>query len=122
MIQPYTRLRITDNSGAKEVSVIRVIGGAKANAAQIGDMVVCTVKTASPNGQVKRHEVVKVVIVRQKFPYQRADGSVLRFDDNAGVIVNADKTMRGTRVLGPVAREIRDNGFGKIISLAPEIV
>jgi len=122
MIQPYTRLKVADNSGAREFMAIRVIGHAKANAAKLGDIVVGTVKAAIPNGQVKKKEVVKAVIIRQKFPYKRPDGTTIRFDDNAVVIINADKTPRGSRIFGPVARELRDKGYSKIISLATEVL
>lgn len=122
MIQPYTRLKVVDNTGAKTVSCIRVIGGAKARAAQIGDSIICAVKSALPNGQVKKHEVVRAVIVRQKFPRSRLDGTTIRFDDNAVVIIDNAGVPRGTRVLGPVARELRERGFNKIISLASETV
>jgi large subunit ribosomal protein L14 len=122
MISQYTRMVVADNTGAKEVSVIRVIGGAKANAAKLGDVVVASVKSAVPHGQIKKKEVIKAVIVRQKFPYQRPDGTTIRFDDNAAVIINADKTPRGSRIFGPVARELRDRGYSKIISLAPEVL
>jgi large subunit ribosomal protein L14 len=122
MIKQYTRLKVADNSGAKEVMAIMVIGGAKTNSGTLGDIVVGTVKSAIPNGQVKKKEVVKGVIVRQKFPYSRHDGSTIRFDDNALVLINADKTPRGSRIFGPVARELRDKGFSKIISLATEVL
>lgn len=122
MIQPYSRLKIADNTGAKEISCIRVIGGAKANAAQLGDTIVATVKSAVPHGQVKKSEVVKAVIIRQRFPHQRVDGTTIRFDDNAAVIINPDKTPRGSRIFGPVARELRDRGYMKIISLAMEVL
>ena len=122
MIQPYTRLKVSDNSGAKIIGCIRVIGGAKANAAKIGDIIIGAVKSALPRGQVKTHEVVRAVIVRQKFPLQRTDGSTIRFDDNAVVIIDANNEPRGTRILGPVARELREKGFAKIVSLAPEVV
>lgn len=122
MIQPYSRLKVADNSGAKEFMVIRVLGRAKLNAAVLGDIVVGSVKSAIPQGQVKKKEVVKGVIVRQKFPYKRPDGTTIRFDDNAIVIINADKTPRGSRIFGPVARELRDKGYSKIVSLAPEVL
>lgn len=122
MIQPYSRLKVADNSGAKEIMVIRVIGHAKANAAKIGDIVVATVKSAIPHGQVKKKEVVKAVIVRQKFPHRRPDGTTIRFDDNAVVIINPDKTLRASRIFGPVARELRDKGYMKIVSLATEVL
>jgi large subunit ribosomal protein L14 len=122
MIQPYTRLKVADNSGAKEVAVIRVIGGAKANAAKIGDLVVGSVKVATPHSTVKKKEVVRGVIVRQTKTLQRPDGTSIRFDDNAIVILNPDKTPRGSRIFGPVARELRDLGYGKIISMAMEVL
>lgn len=122
MIQPYSRLKVADNTGAKEIMVIRVLGRAKANAAKLGDILVATVKSATPQGQVKKKEVVKAVIVRQKFPYKRVDGTTIRFDDNAAVIINPDKTPRGSRIFGPVARELRDKGYMKIISLATEVL
>lgn len=122
MIQSYSRLKVADNSGAKEVMTIRVIGHAKADGAQLGQIIVATVKSAIPNGTVKKKEVVKAVIIRQKFPYKRPDGTTIRFDDNAVVIINADKTPRGSRIFGPVARELRDKGYSKIISLATEVL
>ncbi len=122
MIQPYTRLKVADNSGAKELAVIQVIGGAKKAAATLGDTVVAAVKTAIPNGTVKRKEVVRAVIVRTHKAAKRPDGSAIRFDDNAAVIINKDGTPRGTRVFGPVARELRDKGYMKIVSLAEEVL
>ncbi|MBI2590161.1 50S ribosomal protein L14 [Candidatus Berkelbacteria bacterium] len=122
MIQSYSRVRVADNSGAKEVMCIRVIKGAKQDAAQIGDVIVATVKDALPRGTVLKKQIVKAVIVRQRFPFQRPDGSTIRFDDNAVVIIDDADQPRGTRVLGPVAREIRGRGYQKIISLAPEVV
>lgn len=122
MIQPYTRLKVADNSGAKEVQVITVVGGAKANAAKIGDVVVASVKSAVPHSVVKKKEVIKGVIVRQTFPHNRADGSTIRFDDNAIVLINPDKSPRGSRIFGPVARELRDRGYMKIVSLALEVL
>ncbi len=122
MIQSYTRLNVADNSGAKELSVIQVIGGAKRAAATIGDTVVAAVKSAIPAGTVKNKEVVRAVIVRTHKTHKRADGSAIRFDDNAAVIINKDGTPRGTRVFGPVARELRERGFMKIISLAEEVL
>lgn len=123
MIQPYSRLTVADNSGAKELQVITVLGGAKKDGAMIGDIVSASVKSATPDGSVKKKEVVKAVIARTRRAYQRADGSVIRFDDNAAIIVNPeDKTPRGTRVFGPVPRELREKGYMKIISLAPEVV
>lgn len=121
MIQPYTRLKVADNTGAKELMCIRVIGEAKKDLARLGDIVVASIKTAAPNSQVKKKEVVKAVVIRQTAPYGRPDGSNIRFDDNAVVLINADNTPRGTRIFGPVARELRDRGFSKIISLATEV-
>ncbi len=123
MIQPYSRLKVADNSGAKELQVITVLGGAALDNATIGDIVSASVKSATPDGTVKKKEVVKAVIARVRKPYQRPDGSVLRFDDNAAIIIDPkDKNPRGTRVFGPVPRELREKGFSKIISLAPEVV
>ena len=124
MIQPQTRLKVADNSGAKEVMCIRVLGGTRRKYANIGDVVVCSVKKATPGGVVKKGDVVKAVIVRTSYPIQRKDGSSIRFDDNACVIINEDKTPIGTRVFGPVARELREKGdtFMKIISLANEVL
>jgi len=121
MIQSFTRLNVADNSGAREVMCIRVIGQAKTDVAVLGDLIVASVKLATPHAPVKKKEVVKAVIVRQKAPFQRPDGTTVRFDDNAVVLINEDKTPRGTRIFGPVARELRDRGFGKIISLATEV-
>lgn len=122
MIQPLSRLLVADNSGAKEIMCIKVVGGAKPDAAQLGDVIVASVKTALPRSTVKRKEVIRAVIVRQRAPYQRLDGSLIRFDDNAVVIIDDAGLPRGTRVLGPVAREVRARGYQKIISLAPEVV
>ena len=124
MIQPQTRLRVADNTGAKELGVIKVLGNVPARAAQIGDIVVASVKDAIPNGTVKRKQVVKAVIVRQSKPYRRKDGSYIRFDENAAVIISKEKTgwvPRGSRIFGPIPRELRDN-YMKIISLAPEVL
>ena len=122
MIQPYTRLIVADNSGARELAVIQVIGGANKYAASLGDLVIASVKDAIPNGTVKRKEVVRAVIVRTHKPYKRNDGSAIRFDDNAAVVINKDGTPRGSRVFGPVARELRDRGYMKIVSLAEEVL
>jgi large subunit ribosomal protein L14 len=122
MIQEYTRLNVADNTGAKQVMCIKVLGRGKRKYAEIGDIIVASVKSATPRGIVKKKEVVKAVIVRQTKPIRRKDSSTLRFDDNAVAIINADKTPRGTRVFGPIARELRENGFMKIISMAPEVV
>jgi large subunit ribosomal protein L14 len=122
MIQQETRLKIADNSGAKEILCIRVLGGTRRRYARVGDIIVATVKTASPTGQVKRKSVIRAVIVRTRDQIQRKDGSTIAFDDNAAVVINDDKTPKGTRVFGPVPRELRDLGYGKIISLAPEVL
>ena len=122
MIQQESRLKVADNSGAREVSVIRVLGGSKRKFGNIGDTVVVTVKKAIPNGTVAKGKVVKAVIVRSKFGLKREDGSYIKFDDNACVIIKDDKTPVGTRVFGPVARELRDKDFMKIVSLAKEVL
>ena len=122
MIQQQTRLKVADNTGAKELMCIRVLGGTGRKYANIGDVVVCAVKKATPNGTVPKSKVVKAVIVRSKFGLRREDGSYIKFDDNAAVIVKDDKSPVGTRVFGPVARELRDLGFSKIISLAKEVL
>lgn len=123
MIQPYSRLTVADNSGAKELQVITVLGGAKRDGAAIGDIVSASVKSATPDGTVKKKEVVKAVIARTRRAHQRPDGSVIRFDDNAAIIIDpATKMPRGTRVFGPIPRELRERGYMKIISLAPEVV
>ena len=122
MIQQETRLVVADNTGAKELLVIRVMGSSNKKFAAVGDVVVATVKDATPNMTVKKSEVVKAVIVRTKHDIKRADGSVIRFDENAAVIINKDGNPRGTRVFGPVARELRDKNFMKIVSLAPEVL
>ena len=121
MIQSESRLKIADNSGAQEILVIRVLGGSKVKYGYIGDIVVGTVKSSSTSGGVKKGEIVRAVIVRTHKEYRRADGSTIRFDDNAAVVLGEDlENPRGTRVFGPVARELRDKGFMKIVSLAPE--
>ena len=122
MIQQETRLKIADNSGAKEILCIRVLGGTGRRYAYVGDVIVATVKEASATGTVKRKSVVKAVVVRTKYQIKRKDGSTISFDDNAAVIINDDKTPKGTRVFGPVPRELRDLGYAKIISLAPEVL
>ncbi len=122
MIQQQTRLNVGDNTGAKEIMCIRVLGGSYRRYANIGDIIVATVKTAAPGGQVKKGEVVKAVVVRSKKGLRRPDGSYIRFDENAAVIIKEDKTPRGTRIFGPVARELREKDFMKIISLAPEVL
>lgn len=122
MVQQESRLKVADNSGARELLVIRVLGGSKVKTGNIGDVVVGTVKKATPNGTIKEGKVVKAVIVRTKFGVRRDDGSHIKFDDNACVLIKDDKTPVGTRVLGPVARELRDKEYMKIISLAPEVL
>ena len=122
MVQQETRLKVADNSGARELLVIRVLGGSKVKTANIGDIVVGTVKKATPNGNIKKGKVVKAVVVRSKFGVRRDDGSYIKFDDNACIIIKEEKTPVGTRVLGPVARELRDKGFTKIVSLAKEVL
>jgi large subunit ribosomal protein L14 len=122
MIQQETRLKVADNSGAREVLTIKVLGGSGRKTANIGDIIVCTVKQATPGGVVKKGDVVKAVIVRTKFGVRRNDGTYIRFDENACVIIRDDKSPRGTRIFGPVARELRDSNFMKIISLAPEVL
>ena len=122
MIQQQSRLKVADNSGARELMVIRVLGGSKRKTGNIGDIVVGTVKKATPNGNISSGKVVKAVIVRSKFGMRRDDGSYIKFDDNACVIIKDDKTLVGTRVLGPVARELRDKDFMKIVSLAKEVL
>ena len=122
MIQTESRLGVADNSGAKEVLCIRVLGGTKRRYASIGDKIVVTVKSAMPNGKVKKGTVQKAVVVRTKKEIRRPDGSYIRFDDNACVILNQTGEMRGTRIFGPVARELRENNFMKIVSLAPEVL
>jgi len=122
MIQQETRLKIADNSGAREILTIKVLGGTGRKYASVGDIIVATVKTATPGGVVKKGEIVKAVIVRTRQAIRRADGSYLRFDDNAAVIIKDDKSPKGTRIFGPVARELRDKEFTKIVSLAPEVL
>ena len=122
MIQQQSRLKVADNSGARELMVIRVLGGSRRKTGNIGDIVVGTVKKATPNGNISSGKVVKAVIVRSKFGMRRDDGSYIKFDDNACVIIRDDKTPVGTRVLGPVARELRDKDFMKIVSLAKEVL
>ncbi len=122
MIQQESRIKVCDNSGAKEILCIRVLGGTRKHYARVGDMIVATVKVASTTGVVKRKSVVKAIIVRTRSQIRRKDGSTICFDDNAAVIVADDKTLKGTRVFGPVPRELRDLGFAKIISLAPEVL
>jgi large subunit ribosomal protein L14 len=122
MIQQESRLAVADNSGAKEVLCIRVLGGTKRRYASVGDKIVVSVKSAMPSGAVKKGSVAKAVVVRTKKEVRRADGSYIRFDDNAVVILNQAGEMRGTRIFGPVARELRENNFMKIVSLAPEVL
>lgn len=122
MIQAFSRLSVADNSGAKELMCIRILGGTGRRAAHIGDLIVCSVKQATPGGVVKKGDVVRAVIVRTKRSVRRKDGSYISFDENAAVVVRDDKSPRGTRIFGPVAREIRDKDFMKIISLAPEVI
>lgn len=122
MIQQESRLAVADNSGAKEVLCIRVLGGTKRRYASIGDKIVVAVKSSMPSGAVKKGQVAKAVVVRTKKEVRRADGSYIRFDDNACVILNQAGEMRGTRIFGPVARELRENNFMKIVSLAPEVL
>ena len=122
MIQAETRLGVCDNSGAKEILCIRVLGGTRRRYARVGDIIVASVKEANPTGQVKKKSVVRAVVVRTRDQIQRKDGSTIAFDDNAAVIINDDKNPRATRVFGPVPRELRDLGYAKIISLAPEVL
>lgn len=122
MIQPQTRLNVADNSGAKEIMCIRVLGGSFRRDGSIGDVIVASVKTATPGGQVKKGDVVKAVVVRTRKNRRRSDGSYIRFDDNAAVIINDQNLPRGTRIFGPVARELRERDFMKIVSLAPEVL
>lgn len=122
MIQPETRLKVADNSGAKVIQCIEVLGGSMKRSAGIGDVIVASVKTATPGGVVKKKDVVKAVIVRTVTGVRRPDGSYIKFDENAAVIIDNNKQPRGTRIFGPVAREIRDRDYMKIISLAPEVL
>ena len=123
MIQPQTRLKVADNSGATEIMCIRVLGGSFRRDGSIGDVIVASVKTATPGGTVKKGDVVKAVVVRTVKPVRRADGTYVRFDENAAVLINTgDKNPRGTRIFGPVARELRDKEYMKILSLAPEVI
>jgi large subunit ribosomal protein L14 len=122
MIQQETRLKVADNSGAREILTVKVLGDTSRKYATIGDIIVATVKVATPGGVVKKGEIVKAVIVRTKKEISRADGSFIKFDDNAAVIIKEDKSPRGTRIFGPVARELRDKEFTKIVSLAPEVL
>ncbi len=122
MIQQESRLKVADNTGAKELLTIRVKGGSTRRYAAIGDEIVATVKSASPNGTVKKGDIVRAVIVRTKRQVRRTDGSYIRFDENAAVIVDENKSPRGTRIFGPVARELRESGYMRIVSLAPEVL
>jgi len=122
MIQPYTILKSADNSGAKRLMCIKVLGGSKKRYARVGDIIVASVKEAMPNGKVKKGDVVKAVIVRTKKEFRRVDGSYVKFDENAAVIVNNQKEPIGTRIFGPIVRELRARDFSKIISLAPEVL
>ena len=122
MIQQESRLKVADNTGAKEILCIRVLGGSTRRYAHLGDIIIATVKQAAPNGAVKEGEVVRAVVVRTKYPHGRQDGSHIRFDDNAAVIIDQFRAPRGTRIFGPVARELRDRGFMRIVSLAPEVL
>ena len=122
MIQQESRLGVCDNSGAKEILCIRVLGGTRKRYARVGDIIVATVKQANPQGNVKKKTVVRAVVVRTKDAIRRKDGSTIRFDDNAAVIIGDDKNPKATRIFGPVPRELRDQGYAKIISLAPEVL
>ncbi len=122
MIQSETRLKVADNTGAKHIMCIKVLGGSKRRYARIGDIIVASVKVAAPNGTVKKKEVIRAVVVRTKREVTRRDGSNIRFDENAAVIIDANNLPRGTRIFGPVTRELREKGFMKIVSLAPEVL
>ena len=122
MIQPQTRLKVADNSGAKEIMCFRVLGGSFRQSGSVGDVIVASVKSANAGGAVKKGEVVKAVIVRTRKQYRRPDGTYIRFDDNAAVIINDQKQPKGTRIFGPVARELREKDYMKIVSLAPEVL
>lgn len=122
MIQQESRLKVCDNSGAKEILCIRVLGGTRRRYARVGDIIVATVKDASPSGNVKKKSVVRAVVVRSRATIKRKDGSTIKFDDNAAVIIGEDKLPKATRIFGPVPRELRDQGYAKIISLAPEVL
>ena len=122
MVQQQTILKVADNTGAKEIMCIRCLGGSYRKYAGIGDVIIASVKSAAPGGTVKKGDVVKAVVVRTKKPIRRADGSYLRFDENAAVIIKDDKTPKGTRIFGTVARELRENDYMKILSLAPEVL
>ncbi len=120
MIQEYTRLRVADNTGAKELMCVKVLGGSRRRYASVGDIIICSVKAAAPQGSVKKGDVVRAVVVRTAKEYGRPDGSFIKFDENAAVILDNEQNPKGTRIFGPVARELREKGFMKIVSLAPE--
>ncbi|MDA0262769.1 MAG: 50S ribosomal protein L14 [Chloroflexi bacterium] len=122
MIQTYTRLKVADNSGAKVIRLINIPGSSRRRYAHVGDIIVCNVREAAPNSPVRKGEVVKAVVIRQAQPRRRPDGTYIKFDDNAAVLIADDQLPRGTRIFGPVARELRDKGFMRIVSLAPEVV
>jgi large subunit ribosomal protein L14 len=122
MIQAFTRLRVADNTGAREIMCIKVLGGSRRRYAGVGDVIIASVKEASPGGAVKKKQVVRAVVVRTTKEYGRPDGSLIRFDDNAAVILDAEQNPRGTRIFGPVGRELRDRGFMRIVSLSPEVL
>jgi large subunit ribosomal protein L14 len=122
MIQTFTRLKVADNTGAREIMCIRVLGGSHRRYARVGDIIIASVKVAAAGGGIKKKEVVRAVVVRTSKEYGRADGSFIRFDDNAAVILDAEQNPRGTRIFGPVGRELRDRGFMKIVSLSPEVL
>lgn len=122
MIQPFTRLKVADNSGAKEIMCIKVLGGSFRRSGNIGDVIVASVKTATPGGAVKKGDVIKAVIVRSTSGVRRKDGTYVRFDENAAVVIDAQKQPKGTRIFGPIARELRDKDYMRIISLAPEVL
>ena len=122
MIQEFTRLKVADNTCAREIMCIKVLGGTRRRYAAVGDIIIASVKEAAPGGAIKRKEVVRAVVVRTSKEYSRPDGSVIRFDDNAAVILDAEQNPRGTRIFGPVGRELRDRGFMKIVSLSPEVL
>ena len=122
MIQTYTRLKVADNSGAKRIRLINIPGNSRRRYAQLGDVIVCTVREAIPNSPVRKGEVVRAVIIRQARPFRRVDGTYIKFDDNAAVLIQDNRLPRGTRVFGPVARELRELGFMRIVSLAQEVV
>ena len=122
MIQQQTRLRVADNTGAREIMCFHILGGSRRRYASVGDIIVAAVKQAAPNGAVKKGEVVRAVVVRTSKGFGRADGTFIRFDDNAAVLIDQFRAPRGTRIFGPVARELREKGFGRIVSLSPEVL